>query len=63
MISQVITSTGKTVGEPGHNQVIDNYKSTRLGKINFAKKGFYNIELTIKPAEKEKVNFQWVWIK
>lgn len=62
-ISQVILGTGKTVGEPGQNYVIDNYKSNRLGKINFAEKGYYDIELTIEPAKDDKVNFQWVWIK
>ncbi len=62
-ISQVISPTGKTVGEPGQNYVIDNYKSNRLGKINFPEKGYYDIELTIEPAENDKVNFQWVWIK
>ncbi|NOR73771.1 MAG: hypothetical protein GQ525_01295, partial [Draconibacterium sp.] len=62
-ISQVISQTGKTVGEPGQNWIIDNYKSNRLGKINFQNKGLYEVELTIYPAEKEQINFQWVWIK
>jgi len=63
IISHVITNTGKTVGEPKQNWVIDNYKSNRLGKINFPEKGFYDIELSIEPAKKEQVNFQWLWIK
>ncbi|MCF6357792.1 MAG: alpha-L-fucosidase [Draconibacterium sp.] len=62
-ISQVISQTGETVGEPGRNYVIDNYKSNRLGQINFKTKGFYDIKLTIEPGENDKVNFQWVWIK
>ncbi len=62
-ISQVISQTGKTVGEPGQNWVIDNYKSNRLGKINFQNKGFYEVELTLYPAEKDQINFQWVWIE
>ncbi len=62
-ISQVILATGKTVGEPRQNYVIDNYKSNWLGKINFPEKGFYEIELTVEPAKDDKVNFQWVWIK
>ncbi len=62
-ISQVILATGKNVGEPGQNWVIDNYKSNRLGKINFPEKGFYDIELTIEPAKNEEVKFQWVWIR
>jgi len=55
--------TGKTVGEPNQNWVIDNYKSNRAGKINFAEKGFYDIKLNIEPGENEQVNFQWIWIK
>ncbi|NQU52507.1 MAG: alpha-L-fucosidase [Bacteroidetes bacterium] len=62
-ISQVISNTGKTVGEPNQNWVIDNYKSNCLGKINFPEKGFYNIELDIEPSKEEDVKFQWVWIK
>jgi alpha-L-fucosidase len=62
-ISQNIVPTGKTVGEPNQNWVIDNYKSNRAGKINFAEKGFYDIKLNIEPGENEQVNFQWIWIK
>lgn len=62
-ISQVIIPTGKTVGEPGQNWVIDNYKSNRLGKIHFPDKGIYEVKLTVEPAINEKVNFQWVWVK
>jgi alpha-L-fucosidase len=58
-----ITPTGQTVGEPNRGWHIDNYKSYRLGKINFPEKGFYPIELTIEPAQNEQVNFQWLWIK
>lgn len=62
-ISQVISNTGKTVGEPNQNWVIDNYKSNRLGKVNFPEKGFYEIKLEIEPSKKEDVKFQWVWVK
>lgn len=61
-ISQVISYTGKTVGEPNQDWVIDNYKSNKLGKINFPEKGFYEIKLDIEPAKKEEVKFQWIWI-
>ncbi len=61
-LSRDIIPTGKTVGEPGRNWVIDNYKSNRLGKINFSKKGFYEIKLNLKPGNNEQIKFQWVWI-
>jgi alpha-L-fucosidase len=62
-ISHMISNTGKTVGEPKQNWVIDNYKSNRLGKINFPEKGIYDIVLDVKPAKNEQVMFQWIWIK
>ena len=61
-LEHIIQPTGKTVGEPNQNWVIDNFKSTRLGKINFAEKGFYDINLEVIPAEKEELKFQWIWI-
>lgn len=61
-LEHIIQPTGKTVGEPNQNWVIDNFKSTRLGKINFAEKGFYEIELEVIPSEKEELKFQWIWI-
>lgn len=63
MVSHSILNTGKTVGEPNQNWVIDNYKSNRLGKINFPKKGFYEVQLDIRPAKEQQINFQWVWIE
>jgi len=59
----LVSNTGKTVGEPNQNWIIDNFKSNRLGKINFPEKGFYTIEMEIEPGENDEVKFQWVWIK
>lgn len=58
-----VLPSGKTVGEPNRSWHIDNFKSMRLGKINFHEKGFYTIEMTVEPAEKEEVKFQWLWVK
>ncbi len=58
-----IFPTGKTVGEPNSDWIIDNFKSTRMGKIYFPEKGIYDIEIGVIPAKKEEVKFQWVWIK
>lgn len=62
-IHHKVSQTGKTVGEPNRRWVIDNYKSNRIGKINFSAKGIYEIELYIEPAEDETVKFQWIWIE
>jgi alpha-L-fucosidase len=61
-LSHQILNTGKTVGEPNQNWVIDNFKSNRLGKITFPEKGFYEIELKVIPEEKDELKFQWIWI-
>lgn len=57
-----VLSTGKTVGEPNQNWVIDNFKSNPIGKFLFPKAGFYEIELEVLPAEKDTIQFQWIWI-
>jgi alpha-L-fucosidase len=57
-----IVPTGKTIGEPNQNWVIDNFKSSRLGKINFPQKGIYTIELEIMPGKDDELKFQWIWL-
>ena len=57
-----LVPTGKTIGEPNQNWIIDNFKSTHLGKINFPEKGIYIIELEIMPEKDDELKFQWVWI-
>ena len=58
-----VLPTGKTVGEPLSNWIIDNYKSNRMGTINFPEPGIYEIELEVIPGPNEAVNFQWLWMK
>jgi alpha-L-fucosidase len=58
-----ITNTGKTVGEPKSNWVIDNFRSSRLGSVNFAAKGFYELEISVIPVKKEEIKFQWLWLE
>jgi len=58
-----IVPTGKTIGEPNQNWVIDNFKSTHLGKINFPKKGIFTIELEILPENDDELKFQWIWVQ
>jgi alpha-L-fucosidase len=62
-LTHIIIPTGKTIGEPNSNWVIDNFKSHRIGKVNFTKPGFYEIELNIQPVKNEEVKFQWIWVK
>ena len=62
-LSHHVFNTGKTVGEPKQNWIIDNFKCTSLGEINFPEQGIYTVELDIMPAKKEEIQFQWLWIK
>ena len=61
-LSHQIINTDKTVGEPNQNWVIDNFESNRLGKINFPKAGFYEIEMEVIPDKNDELKFQWIWI-
>lgn len=63
VLSHQVVATGKTIGEPRQNWVIDNFKCTRLGALHFATPGFYNIELEVLPGKGEAVQFQWLWLK
>ncbi len=62
-LSHTVQPTGKTVGEPKQNWIIDNYQSHKIGSINFPEKGIYEIALEISPIEQNKIEFQWIWIK
>lgn len=62
-LSHLIKPTGKTVGEPNQNWVIDNFKSHTIGKVNFPETGFYEIELEVIPEKNDELKFQWIWIK
>lgn len=58
-----VQPTGQTVAEPNQNWHIDNFRSNRIGKVNFPKKGLYTVEMTVEPHQNEEVKFQWLWIK
>ncbi len=60
-LTHIVQPSGKTVGEPNQDWVIDNFKSNRIGEINFAKSGIYEIELDVSATKKDEVKFQWVW--
>jgi alpha-L-fucosidase len=62
-LSHSIVNTGKTVGEPNADWVIEDFKSQRIGTINFPSPGYYEIELEIIPALNDEVKFQWLWLK
>ncbi|HKJ78206.1 MAG TPA: hypothetical protein VKA10_01670, partial [Prolixibacteraceae bacterium] len=57
------TPTGKTIGEPNRDWVIDNFPSRNVGKLQFPKPGFYTINVNIEPAGNEEIKFQWLWIE
>lgn len=61
-LKQKFKSTGKTVGEPLQDWVIDNYKSNKLGSFKINKTGIYQVTLTLEP-NKDPVKWQWLWIK
>ena len=60
-ISVFAKPTGKTVGEPNNDWIIDNFSSNRIGEINFPEAGFYEIEMQIIPSRNDNLKFQWIW--
>lgn len=62
-LTHLVLPTGKTVGEPNSDWVIDNFRSNRIGAVNFAVAGYYEIELEVNPVENDEVKFQWLWMK
>ena len=54
--------SGKTVGEPNQNWIIDRFKSYRLGQIKFESPGYYFIELKIKTNPQNPIKWQWLWM-
>jgi alpha-L-fucosidase len=61
ILTHKIEPTGKTVGEPNSDWIIDNFKSHRLGNIHFPEMGFHEIEMEFNAEE--EVKFQWIWIE
>jgi len=62
-LTHAIQPTGKTIGEPNSDWIIDNYKSFKIGTIDFPEKGYYKIELQVNPVEKDEIKFQWIWLE
>jgi alpha-L-fucosidase len=62
-IQHPLKPTGKTVGEPNSNWVIDRFSSVRIGKIGFPEKGAYEVELELRPDKSDELRFQWIWVK
>ena len=58
-----IHTTGKTVGEPNQDWIIDNFKSFQLGKIEFPDSGVFEIKLELNPGLGDEIKFQWIWVK
>jgi alpha-L-fucosidase len=61
-VKQKFKSTGKTVGEPLQDWVIDNYKSNKLGSFKINKTGIYEVTLSLESI-KDPVKWQWLWIE
>jgi alpha-L-fucosidase len=62
-IAHTVEPTGKTVGEPNSNWVIDRFLSHRLGTIHFPKEGIYELEFEIAPERNGEIQFQWFWLE
>lgn len=61
-VEHTIATTGKTIGEPNRDWVINSFESNRLGVIDFPAAGYYEVVVEIVPPKGEEVSFQWVWL-
>ncbi|MDR1407535.1 MAG: alpha-L-fucosidase [Tannerella sp.] len=62
-IAHTVEPTGKTVGEPNSNWIVDRFLSHRLGAIHFPQAGIYELEFEIAPDKNREISFQWIWVK
>ena len=62
-MEHALIPSGKTVGEPNRDWIIDSFVSHQIGKAAFAKPGFYEVELAVQPSGGAEVKFQWIWLK
>tara|TARA_B100001996_G_scaffold379149_1_gene364422 strand:+ start:2920 stop:4692 length:1773 start_codon:yes stop_codon:yes gene_type:complete len=61
-IKKKFKPTGKTVGEPLQNWEIKNFKSHRIGEIEFGESGIYKVSVDLKTNSKNPVSWQWLWL-
>ena len=57
-----VSNTGLFVKEPGQDSRLENFKSFRLGVINFPESGYYDVKVTVEPEKNEQIDFQWIWL-
>ncbi len=43
--------------------MIDSFNSFRLGKLEFAEPGYYEITVEITAEHDEAIQFNWVWLE
>jgi alpha-L-fucosidase len=62
-LSQIFEPTGKMVGEPNSNWVIERFLPHRLGTVSFDKAGVYELEFELSPPKSIEIKFQWIWME
>ena len=58
-----VKPTGKTVGEPNSDWVIDSFNQERIGSVNFPAPGFYDVSVEVSPKKGDDIKFQWIWLE
>lgn len=58
-----VQPTGKTVGEPNADWMIDSFNSTPLGNVVFTSTGIYNIHVEVQSKKEGNIKFQWIWLE
>jgi alpha-L-fucosidase len=61
--SSTLPNTGQTVGEPGGHWHIPCFSSLRLGEVEIAEPGYYEVEILLDPRGEGELRFQWIWLE
>jgi alpha-L-fucosidase len=61
--SSALPGTGQTVGEPGGHWHIPCFNSLRLGEVEIAGPGYFEVEILLDPWTEGELRFQWIWLE
>ena len=61
--TQPLNPTGKTVGEPLQNWVVENFNAVHIAEVSFEKAGVYEVELQLNPSKDAPLQWQWLWLQ
>ena len=56
-----VEPTGKTIGEPRVDWIIDNFKTVPIGEI-YLDTGYHEIDVEVIPENESEIKLNWIWL-